>query len=67
MGRINSRKLLHSGRPKRASYFRNENKCNISTDKLIGMLSLIYSFIISWFYEEKNKEKVMLNQLQSLI
>lgn len=51
-----NRRLLLSGRPKKAPNFRNENKYDIWTDRLMGMLPLIYSLIISWFYGEKKKE-----------
>lgn len=61
---FDGRRCLHSRRSRKAPSFRNENKYDIWTDKLIGMLTFIYSLIISWFYGE-NKEKVILKGLLS--
>lgn len=58
--RLTAESFCILGGQKGAPDFRDKNKYDIWTDKLMGMLPLIYSLIITWFYEEEKKEKVML-------
>lgn len=51
---------------KKAPSFRNENKYDIWTDKLIEMLPFIYSLITPWFYGE-NKKSYLRNNYRFLI